>query len=88
MEDDQDYEGRVVIIDVQTGNYHVDEMKKFLKEAQQIREKIVAIEGLVGQIRGYHGSITGSAARNEGMPHFLKLFLCFTSTFHLILIPV
>ena len=50
-------------------------MKKFLKEAQQIREKIVAIEGLVGQIRGYHGSITGLAARNEGMPHFLKLFL-------------
>ena len=42
------------------------EMKSFLKEAQQVREKIVMIESLVTQIKACHQTITGEAARNEG----------------------
>ena len=65
--DDQEaYEGRVTILDVHGGGSHADEMKKFLKDAQQVRDKVVGIESIVNQIRGYHGKITGSAARNEG----------------------
>ena len=45
---------------------HVGEMKGFLKEAQQVREKIVFIESLVVQIKSCHMTITGEAARNEG----------------------
>ena len=57
-------QGKVIIVGRHTDS-NIDEIKKFLKEAQQTREKIVAIEGLVVQIREYHGKIIGGTARNE-----------------------
>ena len=48
------------------GEGNMAEMKSFLKEAQQVREKIVMIESLVTQIKACHQTITGEAARNEG----------------------
>ena len=65
VDDQEANEGRTTVVDFHSDG-GVDEVKKFLKEAQHTREKIVAIEELVNQIREYHGKITGAAARNEG----------------------
>ena len=78
LDDQEANEGRVTIIDVRRGRSHVDDMKKFLKDAQQIRQKVVDIEGLVNQIRQYHRDITGAASRNEGVI-FIILVFCFAS---------
>ncbi|XP_063676339.1 syntaxin-like isoform X2 [Bolinopsis microptera] len=71
-DDHEAYDGRVTILDVHSGGDHADEMKKFLKDAQQVRDKVVGIESIVNQIRGYHGKITGSAARNEDVHQSLN----------------
>ena len=66
MEDQEANEGRTTVVDLHSDG-NVEEMKKFLKEAQHTREKVVDIEKLVFQIREYHSKITGAAARNEGI---------------------
>ena len=63
----------MTIIPIQRNNDE-EQMKKFLKDAHLIRERVQAIESLVSDIRGYHGKITGSAARNEGA--YVRLFVC------------
>ncbi|KAL5264524.1 hypothetical protein ACHWQZ_G005573 [Mnemiopsis leidyi] len=64
LDDQEANEGRATVVDFHSDT-GVEEVKKFLKEAQHTREKIVSIEELVNQIREYHGKITGAAARNE-----------------------
>lgn len=64
VDDQEANEGRATVIDYHSDT-SVEEVKVFLKQAQQTREKIVSIEGLVSQIREFHGKITGAAARNE-----------------------
>ena len=66
VDDQEANEGRATVVDFHSDT-GVEEVKKFLKEAQHTREKIVSIEELVNQIREYHGKITGAAARNEGL---------------------
>ena len=65
VEDQEANEGRSAVIDVLL-DASVVEVKAFLKQAQQIRDKVVNIENLVTQIRTYHGKIYGAASRNEG----------------------
>jgi len=72
VDDQEANEGRTTVVDFHSDG-GVDEVKKFLKEAQHTREKIVAIEELVNQIREYHGKITGAAARNEEVHKKLNL---------------
>lgn len=62
----EDHEGteRTTVVDLSSDS-GIEEIKAFLKQAQQSRDKIVSIEALVAQVRGYHGKIYGAAARNE-----------------------
>ena len=69
VDDQEANEGRTTVLDFHSDTGE-EEVKKFLKEAQHTREKIVAIEEFVNRIREYHGKITGAAARNEGTDNF------------------